>query len=142
MALFDAICSKCRTHSEVYADSGKGLRLDCPCGGVVTVVWLKAPGVVGAGTPYFDTQLGVEVSSRQHRDRLLKERGLVALGPDEYRRTQSQLHAEAAPDNSGAFREAMTKAWSDVKSGNVPRVHESDIPSIDTSEMISAPDAA
>lgn len=84
-------------------------------------MWLKAPGIAPDIQPYFDIQLGKQINTRQERDAILKAKGLVALGPDEIRRTDSQNHAE--PENiidKALFKDAAEKAWADVRAGNVP----------------------
>lgn len=134
MALFDVRCLKCSATTEAFLVTAQD-KVPCDCGGVATVVWLKAPGMVPDSfwNPQHDVQLGVTITSRKQRDDLLKERGLVAMGADEHRRTQSQLHAEPEPDHSGAFREAMEKAMSDCLHGRVPKV---ETPTIDTTDAI------
>jgi hypothetical protein len=127
--LFDVHCGKCKETSEAVLIDGKE-RVPCECGGVMSVVWLKAPGMSPDIEAYDCVQLGVRITSRQQRDRILKERGKVLLGPDELRRTDSQLHAESVNHEAESlkFREAMTKAWSDVKNGNVPKVEAKRVP--------------
>lgn len=123
MGFHDFQC-KCGRIQEVFYPAGLVEDfISCDCGRTAERVWLKAPGVAGDIEPYYDVQLGCQINSKQQRERIAKERGKVLLGPDEFRRTNNTLHAETVDHEADQrkFREAMEKAWSDVKNGNVPK---------------------
>lgn len=124
MPLYDAQCGDCEALYEAFAGRGSEVNFKCQCcpRGVVRVVWLKAPGVVQDSVGRYDIQLGRYISTRTERDRLLKERGLVALGPDEFRRTSSQRHDEPDGWDHDAFTNAAEKAANDLHYGNIPKV--------------------
>lgn len=126
---FDYLCRHCRRHVEILVEPGPIPTFPCECGGVLVQTWLKAPGMSPDVTPYFDQQLGVQINSRQQRDAMLKERGLVAMGPDESRWTESQAHGRSDdPIDHGRFREAAEKAWSDIENGRVPLKEAAPLP--------------
>lgn len=118
------------------------------CGQTARLVWKSfgPKGRLGGDKgrfPYFDTGLGVEVTSSKHRAQMAKEIGLrksggkcglEIMGRDEFTRT-----ANNTPDRSDevawdrpAWRDAAEKAWNDLK---YKRVSE---PSLTTMEDVSA----
>ncbi len=119
-AMFDFLCEKCGTRGEFFVDNSKVL-IPCTCGGNAHVIWVKAPGMRREFLGYHDIQLGRYIETRSERDRLLKERGLVAIPPDEWRHTASTAHEdEDAGWDHEAFQNAAEKAYNDLKYGNIP----------------------
>lgn len=123
MRFFDFKCRKCGSVGEVLLPSSQDI-LPCSCGGLADRVLVGSPVIKGKNKgryPYFDTQLGVTLESSQHRDRIAKERGLIIMGPDEHRRALANAHDATEPSvDSAGWKDAAEKAWSDIKSGNVP----------------------
>lgn len=73
--------------------------------------------------PYFDTQLGITLESSQHRDRVAKERGLIAMGPEEYERSRNAPRTSHPMDSDEVdpnLIECAKRAWDDVQFGRVP----------------------
>lgn len=127
MILHDYFCSSCGSGFEAMVDVGQRV-LPCPSchTGKADRVFKKVASMLGKSKgrfPYFDTQLGVTLESSQHRDRVAKERGLVAMGPEEFERSR---HAPRTPDPMDTdavdpkLIECAKRAWDDVKFGRVP----------------------
>jgi len=100
------------------------------CGGVAHQVWLKAPGLAGVEEPSTrgvsrtfqpgkDLQSGQYFESRTDRDRWLKQRGLEALGPEEYDRSRKAAKEDPEPDYSGLIP-AMKEALEESQSSGAP----------------------
>lgn len=133
----DYRCDRCGAIDEVAVD-GNAVPATVDCHScmngpyvmaVMRRIWLRAPAVHGDISPYFNTQLGCMVESKQHFDRILKERGKVALGPDEARRSQNMAHEPSEPElDKEKFRDAMEKSWADMQSGNIPLVEAKPLP--------------
>lgn len=136
MPLFDAQCQKCKTKCEIVAPRGSGISIPCSCGGVYSVVWLKPPGMAPDISPYYDVQLGVQINSRQHRDSILKEKGLVALGPDEVRRTESQGHSPEPQWDSEEFQRIAAECWRQTVNHEIPPVELEPLPDYATESMV------
>jgi len=133
MTAHDFQCLRCGKVFELFLDYALNT-VNCryECGGIAQRVWLKAPGVIGDITPGYDIQLGKYVSSRQERDRILKERGLVAIGPDESRRWDNVRHeAPDPPMDRARLVDAYEKAVSDHVNGRVAPVETRPAPEID-----------
>jgi putative FmdB family regulatory protein len=78
MPLYDYECEKCGLIENVWAKVSEDELLH-DCGAVMNRV-LSAPNIRPDLQPYVDENMGqtpVHVSSRRHRDALLKERGLA-----------------------------------------------------------------
>ena len=101
--------------------------MPCVCGGKAVKAWFKAPGLAGVsepGTrgltrtfhPGYDVQSGRFFESRSERDGYLKERGLVGLGPDEYRRTASQASSQPEELELPGIKDAMNEAYDEATS--------------------------
>ena len=133
LSLHDFKCLKDGMVFELFVEGAPPRTVECPCGGVAERVWLKAPGVVGDIAPYYDVQLGRQVNSRQERDAILKSKGLIAMAPEEFKRTENNHHAPGDNWDSTAFGEAAEKAWSDTINGNIPLVEARPLPN-DVSE--------
>jgi hypothetical protein len=100
---------KCNTTGEVLVDSGI-TKIPCTCGGVASLVWLKAPGFGNPSKgiyPRYDVQLGMTIDSRQHEARVLKEKGLVAVPPNEFNR---QVQRDQNPPETLVDKERMLDA--------------------------------
>lgn len=97
------------------------------CGGVTIHTWRTAPGLGGVTEPgtrgvtktfhpgAYDVQAGRRFDSLVERESYLKSRGLVALGPDEYKRTIATTN-EPQPDFS-TLPETMKEAWGELEAG-------------------------
>ena len=124
MPLFDVRCIKCQAEGECMLESGQGVAQCGACGGYAHVVWKRFGGMMGKNKgifPQYDTQLGMTLESTQHRDRVMKERGLTALSVPEYNRTLNNQH-EPTPTVEGnpEFVAAMEKAYYEIEHGMVP----------------------
>ena len=127
MPLYDVRCTKCGAPGECYFESSAPAPnrvARCSCGGDARVEWRAFGGMMGKNKgiyPHHDIQLGLTIESSQHRDRVLKERGLGALGPDEFRRTLNNQH-EPTPSmiDHPQLIEAMEKAHYEISNGIVP----------------------
>lgn len=111
------------------AEIGETLQreIGCECGGVARHTWRTGPGLGGVWEPGtrgvtrtftpggYDIQAGRSFDSLRERESYLKSRGLVALGPEEYKRTIDSAN-EPQPDFS-RLPEAMKDAWDEVKAG-------------------------
>ena len=123
----------CLMRDIVLASAKQVEEFECgQCGGNVSIVYLQFPGLLGLETgssfrPGYDVQLGKIFQSRSERDSHVKARGLVALGPDEYKRTMNTMHdSEPAFDDAG-FEEAAKRAWQEnFVEGKVKPIHKLD----------------
>lgn len=136
MRFHDYRCQSCGTTGEFLLDEPVDF-IRCTCGGSATRVWLKAPGIKNKMKglfPQYDMQLGVTVDSPQHRDRILKERGLTAISKKEFDRMPGPTQPEdEVYIEKNAWREAAEKAYNDIKFGNVPA--EVQIPTVNDLEV-------
>jgi hypothetical protein len=131
-ASHDYLCVKCRQWVEVsYALSelGNGVppQVECSCGGTARHTWRSAPGLAGVWEPgtrgikrtfspgEYDVQAGRVFHSLKERETYLNSRGLIPMGPDEYKRTISTTN-EPQPDFS-TLPETMKDAWDEVQAG-------------------------
>jgi hypothetical protein len=128
MALFDAVCLKCGELFEVYAGRGSEIDLPCECGGRIRVTWRRMPGIAPDIEPGWDVQLGRYISSRQERDAILKEKGLVACGPDELRRGSSWMHSEEPKFDSEKFRDVCQDVWHKIETKEIPLIDAPPLP--------------
>ena len=115
---------KCQTVGEVLVDSGI-TEIDCTCGGRAGLIWLKAPGVANKSKgiyPRWDTQLGMNIESRQHENRELKARGLTAIGADEFRKGAESETGDAPSTfvDKEKMLDAVHKSIAQVKNREVP----------------------
>jgi len=102
--------------------------LSCPfCeSGMAVRVYKRFGSMLGKNKgkyPYFDTQLGIQVDSSQHRDRVAKERGLVTMGKEEWNRSRNAPRSPDPVDSNEVdpkLIECAKRAWDDVKFGRVP----------------------
>lgn len=135
MIRHDFRCGKCQFVFEVTFDSSLDFKREWPCqncGGVAVQIWLRAPGLAGVEEPStrgisrsfqpgYDIQSGRYFNSRSERDRYVKERGLVLMGPQEWDRTrkaQSETHTPKI--NERALEEAAQKSWERLQAGERP----------------------
>lgn len=127
MILFDYACRVCGSKFEALVEKDEKV-IPCPAcraGSADRLITWRG-GVLGKSKglfPYFDTQLGVTVESSQHRDRVAKERGLVAMGPEEFERSRNAPRAPDPMDTDEVdpqLIECAKRAWDDVKFGRVP----------------------
>lgn len=128
MPLYDVRCEACGARGECVLDSSVPIERReavCSCGGRATIEWRAFGGMMGKNKgiyPHHDIQLGMTIESSQHRDAVLKSRGLAALGPQEFQRTLNTQH-EPEPEqmaDSPGFHDAMEKAYADIQYGNIP----------------------
>lgn len=115
--------------------------VSCRCGGVAVQTWRKAPGLAGVWEPgqrgitpsfrpgSYDMQAGRSFDSISERDRYLKSRGLIAMGPDEYKRT---VDTSVSPEISlPGIKDVMNEAWEEAKSSKpaepLPKVDLKDV---------------
>ena len=83
MPIYDISCRKCGEIRDIWAKINE-MDLPCPYCGAATTRLITAPNVIPDIEPYIDwnmAQEGVEISSRQHLKRELKDRGLVEYEP-------------------------------------------------------------
>src|SRR5512139_2032 len=73
---------------------------------------------------YFDQQLGQYISSRDEKRRILKEKGLEEVSAAEHSRGFEGFSdkEDVIPENDPKLREAMEKAYADMKAGNLEPV--------------------
>lgn len=137
----DFFCPKCRGWVEVTFESYDLLTdaVACPgktfygnaCEGVAIRTWRKAPGLAGVSEPGtrgidrtfkagYDVQAGRIFYDRAERDKYLKRRGLIGLGPQEYQRTLNQSHSDPEPDYSG-LEEKMKEAYAENEAGKITK---------------------
>lgn len=123
-------CQGCRIEYEVFRHAAEWPYPDnfpCPsCGANVARYFSRPPGM--SPDPhwngYFDQQLGRYISSRDEKRRILKEKGLEEVSAEEHRRGFEGYSEkeDVIPENDPKFRDAMEKAWADMKAGNLPPV--------------------
>lgn len=123
MPLFDVKCIKCSAEGECMLPSGQDIAQCGACGGYAHVVWRSFGGMMGKNKglfPQYDVQLGITLESTQHRERVMKERGLAALSVPEFNRTLNTQH-ESTPSvgKDPAFWEAAEKAYYEIEHGMV-----------------------
>lgn len=99
----------------------------CPSCGSAAVRYFSRPPSMSPDphwTGYYDQQLGKWISSRDEKRRILKEKGLEEISAAEHNRGfQTMTEKEdVIPENDPKFREAMEKAWADMKAGNLEPV--------------------
>ena len=140
MIAWDFYCSKCRAWQEkfFYTRDEVVKTLDCCCGGKAVKAWFKAPGLAGVsepGTrgitrtfqPGYDVQSGRFFGDRSERDGYLKQRGLIGLGPDEYRRTANVVSSQSEklelPGIQDAMKEAYEEAISSKETAPLPKLN-------------------
>lgn len=97
----------------------------CKCGRSLVRFFEGAPSMQpDIWNPYYDHQLGAMVTSRSERDRIAKEKGLVIMGKEEFKRSQDAHHEKDefafSPQEQKLYRESAEKAYNDLKYGNVP----------------------
>jgi len=135
MLRHDFRCQKCGHTMEVEFASFDDFRreLDCTeCDGVAVQVWLRSPGLAGVWEPgtrgvkrtftpgSYDIQSGRTFESLSERDAYVKSRGLIAMGPDEYKRTvNTSSENQEADINKDKLREAMKDAWDENMAGKI-----------------------
>ena len=127
-ATHDYHCLKCGAFTEVTWLRFEDFRRDveCGCGGVAVQTWRKAPGLAGVSEPgtrgitrtfepgRYDIQAGRSFASRSERDRYLKAKGLIAMGPEEFKRTRDNANEpEITLPN---IKDAMKEAWEEASS--------------------------
>lgn len=143
-ATFDYVCLKCsRQWEETFPPCEGPDVIPCRCGGLAKKTWLTAP-VMSADiwNPVYDVQLGCYIKSKAHLRQILEEKGLVAVGPDEYQRNLSTCHNQDGDDDTepvdhGAFREAAEKAYHDTVSGNIPLTPARQLTEEQTASMLT-----
>jgi hypothetical protein len=129
MIAFDYRCGRCSAWQErfFFTRNEVALTLPCCCGGVAVKAWFKAPGLAGVsepGTrgvtrtfqPGYDVQSGKFFGDRAERDDYLKGRGLIALGPEEYKRTAAQTPSQPETLELPGIQDAMNEAYEEAKS--------------------------
>lgn len=128
MPAHDYRCLKCQRTFEVrfaLADYPFPMNVTCDCGSQAHHVWVSAPHM--SPDPYwagqhYDVQLGMTIRSKAHLRQVLAEKGLTAMGPQEYQHNLSTCKEDSDEPawDSAAFAEAAEKAWNDTINGNVP----------------------
>jgi len=125
MICFDYRCEACKDDFEVIFQTRKDFKMElpCDCGGKMRQVWKSfgPKGRVGGEKgryPRYEIQAGRVFQSASEEKAYLKEEGLIALGPDERRRSEN-VAAEPEWDSKG-FQECMKEAWEEtVEHGKV-----------------------
>lgn len=149
MILHDYACNSCSAQFEaVVAVEQK--KIPCQsCGGVAERVYRRMSGMPGKNKgvyPYFDVQLGVTLESSSHRDRVAKERGLLVMGNDEFKRSRNAPRTPNPMDSDEVdpvLIETAKRAWDDVKFGRVPNEEQRvlDIASTVEADVLDVKDA-
>lgn len=126
MIIYDFRCSKCKTDYEAIFSSAKEAVKTLPCdncGGEAVHIWKSfgAKGRNGAGDkgryPRYEIQAGRTFHSRKEENAYLRSKGLVEMGPDEYRRS---LSAPVTSHELPPMTDAMQEAWHEtVEEGRV-----------------------
>ena len=119
MICYDFRCSKCGQDWEaIFASAADAVKLlPCDCGGEAHHVWKSfgPKGRMGGDKgifPCYDIQAGRVFNDRKEKNAYLKSKGLVEMGPDEYKRSLS-TPSQSEPDFSG-LKEAMSEAWDET----------------------------
>lgn len=127
MPAHDYQCLSCRKVHEVHfvlGDYPYPKFILCPCGQMAPQVWLQAPAIQPDPywNPQYDRQLGAMITSKQQRDQILKEKGLVAISKEEFTRRAGDVDPDPEPEvDRTLLKETAEKAWNDLKYGNVPK---------------------
>lgn len=129
----DYLCNKCGGWAEVSFESyelfDQHRTIPCVCGGLARQTWKVSPGLAGVsepGTrgvdrtfqPGYDIQSGKTFYDRAQRDAYLKKRGLIGLGPEEFKRTLDASKTDLEGDYSGLVP-AMKEAYEENESGKI-----------------------
>ena len=146
MIVHDLKCSGCgRVLCDVMiadVDTVRDGRAKCGCGGAFVILWLRPPAITGTETsstwfkPGYNVQLGRSFASFDEHQKYVKEKGLVLMGPDEYRRSVNNAHeAPEAWDHEG-FVEAAKAGWEETVVGgktiSIPKVDRGDTVVVDS----------
>jgi hypothetical protein len=139
----DFHCGKCGMCEEIsfssFADFVR--EVECACGGVAVQTWRKAPGLAGVSEPgtrgitrtfhpgTYDVQAGRVFDSRSDREKWAKSRGLIGMGPEEYKRTMDNTNEPEV--KLEGFRDAMEVGWQQAKSSRGVEP----LPSVDTKDV-------
>ncbi len=135
---------ECPKHGvwEVFLDTTPPDAVYCPepgCGEVARRVWTHAPGVAGKEKglyPRFDVQLGLQIQSKAHEARVLKERGLLKMGGEEWQRSINTTPAEREnvldENDRKMFIDCALKAYHDVDTRAIPLEHHPSVESVET----------
>ena len=97
MPIYDFKCAKCATKAEVWRSFDDESKELCECGGEMkqcVTLWANTPGRCGDSTGYFDRGLGTYVENYVHRDKLMKEKGLVPTTQQDQMDHQHAVHEE------------------------------------------------
>ena len=97
MPVYDFKCTNCDAKAEVWRSFDDESKETCECGGEMKqciTLWAYTPGRWGASTGYFDRGLGTYVENYVHRDKLMKEKGLVPTTQQEQMDHQHAVHEE------------------------------------------------
>jgi putative FmdB family regulatory protein len=96
MPIYDYRCKDCgHTEKDYYVRPGVAApeRITCSmCGEGASKQMpspAKTPGLWGDSAGYFDRGLGTFVQSEQHRQSVMKEKGLRQVEPEEFHRTHN-----------------------------------------------------
>lgn len=123
MICYDFRCGKCGQDYEVIFTSAKDAVKVLPCdacGGEAVHIW-KAFGPKGrlggekGRYPRFEVQAGRTFHSASEEKSYLKEKGLVQMGPDEYRR--SALNTRPEEPSYAGLRACAEEAWQEALQG-------------------------
>lgn len=123
-------CLSCRTEFEFHLTASDWPYPDafaCTVCGAPATRYFSAPPAMSPDphwSGYFDQQLGQYVGSRDEKRRLLKEKGLEEVSAEEHRRGFDSFREkdDVIPEGDPKLREAMEKAYADMKAGNLAPV--------------------
>ena len=127
--LYDYRCETCRHQFEALVDN-REKELPCPICHQTALRIFSFRGAMNGKSkglfPYFDTQLGCTLESAQHRDRVAKERGLVIMGNEEWKRSRDAPRTPDPMESDSAeptpeVVEMAKRLWDDVKYDRVPK---------------------
>jgi len=100
MPMYEYKCKACeRRMQDLYKVSEAPYVLECMCGGVaerVVSLIARTANQWGDSHGYFDRGLGTYVENAQHRDRIMKKRGLVSLQDYDKHHGEDRLEARQA----------------------------------------------
>ena len=131
MITHDYHCSKCQLWVEIRFDSHTQFvrSFECECGGALVQTWRQAPGLSGCSEPGqrgidatfrsgYDVQAGRYFYDRAERDKYLKKRGLIGLGPQEFERSLNASVVDPEPKFEG-LETAIKEAYEENAAGKV-----------------------
>lgn len=127
MPIYDFQCYKCNRRTERMCSFEESQQQNCnECDSLMDRCFSpfsRTPGQWGGDTGYYDRALGTYVENYKHRDKLMKEKGLIHMDDDMIRdEKEAELTAHAEHEKTvsrfndeykktGSFAEATSKTF-------------------------------